>query len=67
MYGVPAESKRGQQQDHEDQEGVTLVHGGPILTGSEGGWGGWVNRQHTGHKLRETHIRIRKEDTVHRD
>ena len=50
MYGVPAESKRGQQQDHEDQEGVTLVHGGPILTGSGGGEGGWGLGQQTTHR-----------------
>lgn len=29
---LPAQAQRGQQQDHEDEEGVTLVHGGPVLS-----------------------------------
>lgn len=34
---LPAQAQRGQQQDHEDEEGVTLVHGGPVLSRPEGG------------------------------
>lgn len=33
---LPAQAQRGQQQDHEDEEGVTLVHGGPVLSRPEG-------------------------------
>lgn len=28
---VPAEAQRRQQENHEDEERVTLVHGGPVL------------------------------------
>lgn len=40
---VPAETQRRQQENHEDEERVTLVHGGPVLprpeehTGKSGG------------------------------
>lgn len=33
----PAQSQRGQEQHHEDEEGVALVHGGPVLPGAEAG------------------------------
>lgn len=29
---IPAESKGGQQQDHEDQERIAFVHCGPVLS-----------------------------------
>lgn len=28
---IPAESERGKQQDHKDQEGVTFMHRCPVL------------------------------------
>lgn len=41
----PAQSQRGQEQHHEDEEGVALVHGGPVLPGAEaGGRGAEVRR-----------------------
>jgi len=33
---LPAQAQRWQQQDHEDEEGVTLVHGRPVLSRPEG-------------------------------
>lgn len=33
---LPAQAQRWQQQDHEDEEGVTLVHGCPVLSRPEG-------------------------------
>lgn len=32
---VPAEAQRRQQEDHEDEERVALVHGGPVLARPE--------------------------------
>lgn len=29
---LPAQAQRWQQQDHEDEKGVTLVHGCPVLS-----------------------------------
>lgn len=29
---IPAESQRGQQQDHKDQESVAFMHCGPVLS-----------------------------------
>lgn len=31
LLNSPAQSQRGQEQHHEDEEGVALVHGGPVL------------------------------------
>lgn len=34
LQNLPAQSQRGQEQHHEDEEGVALVHGGPVLAGA---------------------------------
>ena len=39
LRNPPAQSQRGQEQHHEDEESVALVHGGPVLTGAGVGGG----------------------------
>lgn len=45
LCDLPAQSQRGQEQHHKDEEGVTLVHGGPVLPrAGAGGAGAEVSR-----------------------
>lgn len=41
----PAEAQRWQQQNHKDEEGVALVHSGPVLPRTVGGGGGNIYKK----------------------
>lgn len=58
----PAQAQRRQQQDHEDEEGVALVHGSPVLSrpvGTEEAISKWTGSPTVGD---HTHLSIHRND-----